>query len=859
MRDSLAASLAALPREDLEAILRRRPEVRPLLTSKRRDLVTLAEILGRAEGVRAAVGALDAFLRTVLYTAIWVYPTVTLEALAQQAPGVDPQALAGAAEELERWGLAFRTHRPTPAGAKPAPAPGGNWSLHLPAGLIAAIGMPPGLGPRVSYLCGTKSAAFLNKVAANLGLSIPPGTPKGALLERVVTGLADPDVVSATLAQAPEDAAELMAWVRQTGRTVSWSEVVAGGFATWGEARWSEKRAPTRPVEWLESRGLLVGVPGGFGPAPVGIPAEVEVALRGGRVFTRWPSATPPPLAPNGRRKPKSPAMTAGDPSKILADMEALLDLWGQAPPPSVQKGGLGVRELRKAAKALGFPENYLSFLYAACLQADFVAVDGQGRIVATPAARAWAAQPSPARWSLLFDAYLQGQVWLESAGGLVDMDKVGPQASLISLRRSLVADLAELAPDLTTNVQSLGRRLAWRHPGLVHCENCGAKLVTLMAEALCWLGTLAGPDEIRLLEPARSAFGQPGWESAGGSAAAAFPAAVSECTVGADLTIIVPGPPVPELSAGLCRFADLKASSPARVYRLSDASLRRALDAGMKAAEITALLQRYAPRGIPQNVAYLIADVAARHGNLVAGFAGLYLRSEDPALLAGVVVDRRLEAFSPRLLAPTVAAFSGEDLSGFLGALRSAGYLPVAEGGGAALASPAPSTLRRVLPAHVRRLAGTTPEPGLSHPEAEALAEVIAQGGSGPLTLALDPAPAAAEVPSGVTVAPGPIYTNPVAIRALLSLAIEEGQVVEIAYGGAKGPTMWLIEPSDMDALRLFAWCRRTASDKVFHLTRVLSARATGETVDDEDEDEDIDLEDSLAILRRLGLFRNP
>ena len=89
----------------------------------------------------------------------------------------------------------------------------------------------------------------------------------------------------------------------------------------------------------------------------------------------------------------------------------------------------------------------------------------------------------------------------------------------------------------------------------------------------------------------------------------------------------------------------------------MTAASVRRALDAGYAADDLHALFRRRSRTPVPQALTYLIDDVARRHGGLRAGSAGAYLRSDDEALLAEVLADRRLAALSLRRLAPTVLA----------------------------------------------------------------------------------------------------------------------------------------------------------------------------------------------------------
>jgi hypothetical protein len=260
--------------------------------------------------------------------------------------------------------------------------------------------------------------------------------------------------------------------------------------------------------------------------------------------------------------------------------------------------------------------------------------------------------------------------------------------------------------------------------------------------------------------------------------------------------------------------------------------------------------------------VAYLIDDVANRHGHVVVGHAGLYVRSDDPALLAGLVADRRLTSFAPRLLAPTVALLDGDDPAKALSTLRSAGYLPVAEAGGAALTAskvPAVSPILR----RIRSGPAGTSRADLAPNEAEALAEALLQGSRGPAATQERPVPGMTQ-PRAAAVAlagangrapagdelQGPTRTNPDDVRRLLELAANEETVVEIAYVTSRGRTsMRKVEPYAVLGSRLYATCHLTGAELAIQLARVASARVTGDPVDDE-EDED---EDLIVLLKPL------
>jgi predicted DNA-binding transcriptional regulator YafY len=114
-------------------------------------------------------------------------------------------------------------------------------------------------------------------------------------------------------------------------------------------------------------------------------------------------------------------------------------------------------------------------------------------------------------------------------------------------------------------------------------------------------------------------------------------------------------------------------------VYRISEASIRRALDTGRTASELHGLFKRHSKTPVPQGLTYLIDDVARRHGQLRVGMAASFVRCEDAALLAQALASPAAEQLEMRLLAPTVAV-SQAPISEVLAALRGAGLAPAAE-----------------------------------------------------------------------------------------------------------------------------------------------------------------------------------
>ncbi|WP_128381145.1 helicase-associated domain-containing protein [Streptomyces cavernae] len=146
-----------------------------------------------------------------------------------------------------------------------------------------------------------------------------------------------------------------------------------------------------------------------------------------------------------------------------------------------------------------------------------------------------------------------------------------------------------------------------------------------------------------------------------------------------ADLTAVAPGPLQRPLADMLGVLADVESKGGATVYRFTPGSVRRALDAGRSASDLHAFLAAHSRTPIPQPLAYLIDDVARKHGHLRVGAASAYVRCDDDALLNEILADRRAAALGLRRLAPTVLA-ARTDPATLLDGLRSLGFAPAAE-----------------------------------------------------------------------------------------------------------------------------------------------------------------------------------
>ncbi|MFI8963891.1 helicase-associated domain-containing protein [Streptomyces sp. NPDC053493] len=157
------------------------------------------------------------------------------------------------------------------------------------------------------------------------------------------------------------------------------------------------------------------------------------------------------------------------------------------------------------------------------------------------------------------------------------------------------------------------------------------------------------------------------------------LPEAVDHVLLQADLTAVAPGPLRRPLADTLSVLADVESKGGATVYRFTPASVRRALDAGRSASDLHDFLTAHSRTPVPQPLAYLIDDVARRHGHLRVGAASSYVRCDDDTVLGEILADRRAAALRLRRLAPTVLAAQADPAS-LLEGLRAMGYAPAAE-----------------------------------------------------------------------------------------------------------------------------------------------------------------------------------
>jgi hypothetical protein len=280
-------------------------------------------------------------------------------------------------------------------------------------------------------------------------------------------------------------------------------------------------------------------------------------------------------------------------------------------PARELAKGGLALPDAKRLAAAASVALDDVPDLQRIAERAGLIALEG-GQWSATGEAAAWLLLSTPEVWARLAAS------WLDELPGDI---------------RTLLAGRTHDRWD--RDFESL---VAWLYPAggewmreRVTTRIRDAELLGIIAKA-----TPSTPGALLL---------EQGADAAANAMARLLPHEVEQVYLQHDLSIVSPGPLAPRLDARLRTIAAVESHALASSYRVSLASVNRALTLGETAESITEFLGEISLTGIPQPLAYLIADAAARYGLVRVGTddAGSYVSSTDPNLLGALLVDQAL------------------------------------------------------------------------------------------------------------------------------------------------------------------------------------------------------------------------
>jgi len=572
-----------------------------------------------------------------------------------------------------------------------------------------------------------------------------------------------------------------------------------------GRTRDAAPGAPAdRPVPQLLAMGLLRRIDA----ETVILPRHVGQVLRGEQPGPMQLTAPDPVVSTTTPED--ADAAAAGAIIDLLRELDVLLENLGAAPVPELRSGGLGVREVKRLAKTTGVDEQPLGLILEVAAAAGLIASgvpdpepeNGDGPYWApTVAADRFTAISAAERWHLL------ASTWLDLPGRPALIGTRGPDGkpygaltdSLYSTaapldRRLLLGMLSELPHGAGVNAAEASAALIWRRPRWAKRLQPGP-VADLLTESHA-LG-LVGRGAI-------SAAGRALLDEAVDPAAAidamtrALPKPIDHFLMQADLTVVVPGPLQRDLAVELATVATVESAGAAMVYRISEQSIRHALDVGKTRDWMHTFFANRSKTPVPQGLTYLIDDVARRHGQLRIGMAASFVRCEDPALLAQAVAAA--EHLQLRALAPTVAV-SPAPIADVLLALRAAGFAPAAEDSSGAIVDVRPRGARVPTPQHRRPY---RPPP---RPSSETLTAVVS-------------------VLRKVTAAPfGNTRVDPAVAMSLLQRAAKDQGTLVIGYLDAAGvATQRVVSPITIRGGQLVAFDSASGRLRDFAIHRITS-----------------------------------
>ncbi|GLW26109.1 hypothetical protein Mame01_61510 [Microbispora amethystogenes] len=666
----------------------------------------------------------------------------------------------------------------------------------LPApGVPAALEPPAALGPPAAEVFRHHPPERLDVLLHDIDPAYEGGGQADAgrpARERLTVLLSDPATVARLLEEvSPQARAALdeLVWGPPSGRLPSARREVDTATAQ-------------SPIEQLLARGLL----GATGEETVALPREVALVLRGGRVH-RDLSPGPPALDGPVRDQELADRTAAGQAFMFVRMVEELCELWSVDPPGVLRAGGLSVRDLRRAAQLLDLPEWAAGLVAEVALAAGLIAA-GEGEWLPTGGYDGWRIKATEDRWAVLAAAWAA----MDRAPGLIGErdDRDRPLNALHpDLRRSGAAQtrartlsvLEAAPPGLAPTPESVLARLTWEQPRRRSALRDPLVRFALREAEHIGVTGLGVP----------AAHGRSAARGDGRAAdllAPLLPQAVDHVLLQADLTAVAPGPLTTDLGRRLALTADVESKGGATVYRFSEQSVRRALDAGHSAGDLLAMLERHSATPVPQPLAYLVTDVARRHGRIRVGVASSYVRCDDPALLDEVLADKRAHLLRLRRLAPTVLA-SKTSRAALVDSLRAMGYAPVAESLEGDVVVARADARRTEGPPAARVSANPGP-----NPDAAAAAVRAMRAGDAAHRSRRRPT----ETPEGQV----PRSPSTATISALEE-AIRQGSRVWIGYTDSQGhATSRILEPARMEGGYLTAYDETRATVHRFVLSRI-------------------------------------
>lgn len=609
--------------------------------------------------------------------------------------------------------------------------------------------------------------------------------------------------------------------------------------------------------QWAASVGLAFGYTGFGFVYEAELPTEVYLALAPPDFHVGF-AAEAPAVATVPAPAEQVQRSYAGALSEFLGTAMAILEGVARQGLKVNKSGGVGARELARYAKQVGTEVTTLRLTLYLAAELHLLTQTGPTSLGTTDEFDEWRRGTPAQRASDLLSAWLPlslaPTLERDPEGTYLPAFGRGPAHSGLPAGFVLCRLLSTFPGEGAVSVDDMAALLRWYHPmaeiapSSVPCTWAEGHQLGLFADgALTPLGEAVstGADEaaVELLEQV-------------------LPAPSDQVMFGSDLTIVIPGSPDPAAVDLLDVLATREGHGVVGTWRVSEGSVRGALDSGYAVEDLIEGLRRLAGQDLPQALEYLLRDVARKHGHLHVRPAVAVITSADEPLLAEVVASKSTRVLNLNLVAPTVAV-SDRPVEQVLASLRAAGYLPVemdddgapvvqlrrpagmvapgeedagltpTEAGGgpgdAGLGSPGDVELDGVdefddaaFEAGVAELlASARGEAHQSRPEPDTAAETAARLIAGmPASNGKEPGPGGLEE----QIAAAARHLTPAEVHELAD-AVQGARPVQIRYRtAAGGVSMRVVSELEVLGPHLYGYCHTKADDRTFRLDQILN-----------------------------------
>ncbi|MDJ0336071.1 helicase-associated domain-containing protein [Salinibacterium sp. G-O1] len=345
------------------------------------------------------------------------------------------------------------------------------------------------------------------------------------------------------------------------------------------------------------------------------------------RQLEQWPTlglpgldelaSTPPPAALVPVSQTEVRVTDAGSAEHAFATSTSIAELISELQHESARelaRGGVALPDSKRLAASMSVDIERVPELLEIASRAGLVALDS-GRWMPTSASASWLSGTSGERWARLAAAWLQ----------------------------RLPRDIREILGHRAHAVwgEQLQNYVDWLFPA--GGERMHERVLVYTRDA-----QLLGITSEHVPSTPGTALITEGPVQAAAAMVALFPAEVTQVYLQHDLSIVSPGPLAPRIDARLRTIADVEGRALASSYRVSTASIYRAMAGGETVSTIRRFLSEISLTGIPQPLEYLLAEAGSRYGLVrVAAVDGgrASVRSTDDAMLRTLLVDHGISA----------------------------------------------------------------------------------------------------------------------------------------------------------------------------------------------------------------------